>query len=490
MKRFLFWITALSICGLAVYAIAYERPLLVDFASAPLPSEPPKTPVRIALYDWTESLEVKNAISQYNKTNPDGIEIIIMNLSTDVYDDTLNMLMTSGQGPDVFSVGNTWLATYVNKGYLAELSSELSPEYLARFPKWARDYADSPLFKGGIYFMPSSIETVRLLYNKSLFRSAGLHPEQPPVTFAEMEHAAGRISRAGVGINKYGFALPAGDSQDSLQIGLEMSGTFSGRYLYNYRLGRYDLSGYAPWLQMVLDMKSQGSLYPGETLLKRNSALRQFADGNIGMMYATSKDYVKLQEYMPKDEWGVALPPVADASERGAGALMMIPHPPLVVNSAAPNREAAVKVWKFLQSTTFMTMLFQQALAIPVVDGIADAPNRGPGLGHFKEFYPTAAESIYPLAPQIMDQYDPNTVSVEPRDSGDRPRMQLYLQILSGGIGIREGLRGESERLNRMLDIAATGYSFEQEEYIYPDFDPKAPLRAESLKDRKNASQK
>lgn len=260
-----------------------------------------------------------------------------------------------------------------------------------------------------------------------------------------------------------------------------MSSTYSGTYLYNYRTGRYDLSGYAPWLQMLLDMKAQGSLYPGETLLKRNSALRQFADGNIGMMYVTSKDYVKLQEYMPKDDWAVALPPVTSAAQKGAGALMMIPHSPLVVNSAASNREAAVKVWEFLQSKEFLTILFKQALALPVVDGILELPNMAPGLGHFSEFYPAAEDSIYPLSPQIMDQYDPNTVSVEPRDSGDRPRMQLYLQILSGEKELKEALRSETQRLNRMLDIAATGYSFKHEEYIYPEFNPKDPLKGNSL---------
>lgn len=291
----------------------------------------------------------------------------------------------------------------------------------------------------GIYFMPSSVDTVRLLYNKQLFRDAGLDPEPPPLTFEAVKEVAARISQAGEGVNKYGFALPAGDSQDSLQTGLEISNTSSGYYLYNYQTGRYELSVYRFWLQMVLDMKREGSLYPGEALLKRDSALRQFADGNIGMMYATSKDYVKLQEYMPKDDWGVAMPPVADASKRDGGALMMIPHSPLVVNDSAPSREAAVKVWKFLQSGEFLTILFQQALALPVVDGILDVPGLAPGLGHFKEFIPTAAESIYPLSPQIMDQYDPSTVSMEPRDSGDRPRMQLYLQILSGERPLDEG---------------------------------------------------
>lgn len=75
-----------------------------------------------------------------------------------------------------------------------------------------------------------------------------------------------------------------------------------------------------------------------------------------------------------------------------------------------------------------------------------------------------------------MDQYDPNTVSMEPRYSGDRPRMQLYLWIIAGDIPLDQGLGSESERLNQMLDIAATGYSFRREEYIYPQFDPRSPL--------------
>ncbi|WP_405106230.1 extracellular solute-binding protein [Paenibacillus sp. FSL K6-1217] len=485
MKRLLFYLIAMLGCGLAVYTLAYNRPLLPDLTpeeQAAVPAE--TTRVRIALYDWTENLEVKNAISQYNTTNPDHIEITVMNLATDAYDDTLNMLMTSGQGPDVFSVDNAWLATYVNKGYLANLSAELDADWLLRFPVWARQYATGSLFKDGIYFMPSSIDTVRLIYNKQLFRSAGLDPEQPPLTFAALKQAALQISRAGAPVNKYGFALPAGDSRDSLQAGLELSNTYSGYYLYDYRSGRYDLSVYAPWLQMVKEMKQEGSLYPGETLLKLSSALRQFADGNIGMMYVTSKDYVKLQEYMPKDDWGVALPPAADLPRLRAGALMMVPHSPLVVNSAAESREAAVKVWKYLQSKEFLSMLYRQALALPVTDGIMDKPGSSRGLRHFREFYPTSAESIYPLSPQIMDQYDPNTVSTEPRYSGDRPRMQLYLKIIAGDLPLDQGLDSESERLNQMLDIAATGYSFQREEYIYPQFNPRAPLEGESLESR------
>lgn len=99
MKRLLFYFIAVLGCGLAIYTLGYNRPLLPDLTpdEEAVPAEQ-TTRVRVALSDWTENLEVKNAISHYNKTNPDQIEIVPMNLATDAYDDTLNMLMTSGRG--------------------------------------------------------------------------------------------------------------------------------------------------------------------------------------------------------------------------------------------------------------------------------------------------------------------------------------------------------------------------------------------------------
>ncbi|WP_223067616.1 ABC transporter substrate-binding protein [Paenibacillus caui] len=474
MKRSLVWILLLASCAVSVIAF-WNRLSLVRLGSEGPPPEEPKTEIRVALYDWTQNLEVRNAVESYNETNTDQIEIVMMDIPSDAYNDTLNMLMTSGKAPDVFGVDPAWLPAYVNKNYLLNLTPSLDRSFLERFPSWAVEMAKKPLFKGGIYFLTSGVETVRLIYNKNLFRQAGLDPEKPPATFEEMELAARRIAAAGIGVKKYGFALPAGDSQHSFQIDLEASSTFSGITLYNFRTGQYDLSGYKPWLNMVSRMKAEGSLYPGESLLNRDMALRQFADGNIGMMYVTSGDYVKLQQYEPKEEWAAVMPPAA-RKERGAGALMMLPQSQLVVNASAQNAEKAVKVWKFLHSAAFQSVLFRQALIFPVIDRTRESSELAPGFSRFKEFYPTEADAVYPLFPQIMDQYDPNTVATGPRNSGDRPRMQLYLKIITGEKPPDQALQEETDRLNELLAIATTGNSFKREDYIIPGFDPLHPL--------------
>ncbi|MED4957941.1 extracellular solute-binding protein [Paenibacillus macerans] len=439
---------------------------------------PAKIQVKIALNDWADNLEVRNAIRRYNETNPDGTEIVIMDIPAEAYNDTLNMLLTSGKGPDVFVADRIWLASYVNKNDLENLKPYLSQSEIRRYPQWSLDYAQSSLFKGGIYFLPTSVETLRLIYRKDLFKNAGLDPDRPPATLAELKTAAEQITATGGGVRKYGFALPAGDLQHSFQFDLEMSNTYSGVFYYDYRTGKYDLSVYLPWLKAMREIKRAGSLYPGESLLKRENALKQFAEGNIGMMYATSRDYVKIREYAPRGDWGIAMPPATSEELSGAGALMLQPQSPLVVNSGASAKEQAVKVWRFLQSADFQSVLFQQALAIPLVDDIVNRTNQQPQYAQFKDFYPTAQEAFYPLWPQIMDQYDPNTVAPGPRNSGDRPRMELYLQLIADQepLPMEEALRRETERLNQMLEIAATGRFFNPEDYIYPDFDPLHPL--------------
>ncbi|MDQ0194217.1 ABC transporter substrate-binding protein [Paenibacillus wynnii] len=477
MKRGWLLVICLLAGILVIGMVVFSRLFFTDLDKEHEVESTAKTQVKLALYDWTHNLEVQNVIKQYNESNPDYIEIVIMDISRDDYNDTLNMLMTSGEGPDVFIVDQAWLASYVNKKYLENLAPYLSQSEMKRYPQWSLDYARRSLFKGGIYFVPTSVETIRLIYRKDLFRRAGLDPERPPATFAELKNAAKQITDTGVGVQKYGFALPAGDNQHSFQVDLEMSNTYSGLNYYDYRTGRYDISVYLPWLRTMREIKHQGSMYPGESLLKRENALKQFAEGNIGMMYVTSKDYVKLHEYMTRGDWGVAMPPAINEKSRGAGALMMLPQSPLVVNSSAGEKTAAVKVWSFLQSPAFQTVLFQQALALPLVDGIMDHSYLQPQYGHFKDFYPTENDAIYPLSPQIMDQYDPNTVASGPRNSGDRPRMELYLQLITDQEQpMDQALQGETERLNQMLDIAATGAFFNLEDYIIRDFDPLHPL--------------
>jgi len=61
---------------------------------------------------------------------------------------------------------------------------------------------------GKLYSMPFNSSTSVLYYNKDLFKKAGLDPNKPPTTFAEMEEIGGKIVKSGVAPNAVSFGWP------------------------------------------------------------------------------------------------------------------------------------------------------------------------------------------------------------------------------------------------------------------------------------------
>ena len=164
--------------------------------------EKPITTISLAIQAIQPVGEIERQIAEFNASHSEWkIKLIIV--PRDNYDVTLNRMMTSGEGPDVFQLNTLWLTTYMNKNWLLDLSKENigSPSY----PDWATDYTKQ---KNGSYFaIPSGMNTLRLIYNKDLLAGAGCDAIHPPATLSELKECAIKISAAGNGYSRYGFAL-------------------------------------------------------------------------------------------------------------------------------------------------------------------------------------------------------------------------------------------------------------------------------------------
>jgi len=55
-----------------------------------------------------------------------------------------------------------------------------------------------------LYGLPTSNYTQGLIYNRKLFQEAGLNPDQPPTTWADVEKDATAIAKLGNGIQGWG----------------------------------------------------------------------------------------------------------------------------------------------------------------------------------------------------------------------------------------------------------------------------------------------
>jgi multiple sugar transport system substrate-binding protein len=87
-----------------------------------------------------------------------------------------------------------WLPLWVKSGYLLELpESAFSTAHLAK--TFYPFVAQSVSFGGKNYSVPTAVRTLALIYNKRLFREAGLDPNVPPRTLDELLADAKKLSK-------------------------------------------------------------------------------------------------------------------------------------------------------------------------------------------------------------------------------------------------------------------------------------------------------
>jgi len=103
----------------------------------------------------------------------------------------------SGQLPDVLLVDDTSTQLLADSGTVlpAQSCADASGYDLSVFDETARSYysIDGALYPGSV-----GLASALLFYNKNHFRDAGLDPEDPPETLAEIQIAAQAIADAGV----------------------------------------------------------------------------------------------------------------------------------------------------------------------------------------------------------------------------------------------------------------------------------------------------
>ncbi len=430
----------------------------------------PDIALRLALRDDVDADALNGLIGRFETAHP-GVRVDRLQLPRDRYDEMLHMLMTSGEGPDLFQASTEWLATYLYKNWLLDLSGIADEQMLSAYPRWAVDYTKD---YSRFYALPSEMLTLRLIYNKELFERAGLDPERPPETLEQLKRYAVRISEAGTGYRIYGFALPAGED-DPFRQALEMGGTYSGIYYYDFTEGEYDFTGYAPWFETMLELKKDGGVFPGETSLTMDTALTQFAEGNVGMMYATSRDYALLSRMMRSDAVGVAMPPLFDAADQGVGALMVALQSPIAIHRYTEHPAEAAALWNELHSDAYLGGLFSQGKAIPVSGAITEDPAYREGTDSIGAFLPRAGEeSPYPKEPKFILE---NRTQSGLKNPDDRLRIKAYKDILLGVLPPEDVLRTLTEQYNRSLENAVYRNLINMEHYIDPDFDPRHPVK-------------
>ncbi|MGI5212358.1 ABC transporter substrate-binding protein [Plantactinospora sp. CA-290183] len=195
--------------------------------------------------------------------------------------------LAGGQLEDVFYVYFTDPASLIAKRQVADVSKYLKdfPAAQQVRPEVLKVFSDD---KGGVYGLPYKNYSLGLIYNRTLFTRAGLDPDNPPKTWADVRTAAQKIAALGdghVGYGDYSKNNTGGwhFTAELYSLGGEVA-TKDGetwKAAFNNDLGRQVL-------RQLHDMRWADNSMGSRQLLEWADLLRMMGSGKLGMYIGTA----------------------------------------------------------------------------------------------------------------------------------------------------------------------------------------------------------
>ncbi|HYG60187.1 MAG TPA: extracellular solute-binding protein [Symbiobacteriaceae bacterium] len=353
----------LSACG-----GAKETP--APAAAAPQAQPEQQQPVKqTKLTWWTYNRHdmdfMKAEIEKFNKENKHGIEIEYV-IHSDNFPQMIDLAFQSKQAPDIYLLhANNWSA-FLQAGRTVPLEPYFSPEKKAEWASIPR--VEGSIAKSGVLnALPMYTSTSRLVYNVDLFEKAGL--TRPPKTLDEMVAYAKKITEVGKVDGAYGFSANMKSASSAINRSLLQQARLGGVNYYNFADGKYDFTGYKPYVDAWKQMWEDGSWFPGTQSLDIDPLRSQFAEGKIGMYMSISAEAgVYANQFKPKMKWAVAPMPTATGEALGTNSLNL--SSPIAISSQSEHKDLAWKVVDYFTSKDFVTRYQAEGLGIALLPGV------------------------------------------------------------------------------------------------------------------------
>ena len=327
----------------------------------------------IVVWHWLTDREdtLEKLADQYQKLS--GVKVRLeVYAPSDVYSSRIRASAQTGTLPDIFGVlGEPWdLASYIKSGHVANLEPALLadggawgkqffPKALANNSFLAHNHYDVP---PGIYGVPIDVTNIQMLYNKALFKQAGLDPERPPRTWEEWIADWHKLKAAGIP----GLVSGWGETW--------MINCFASNYAFNIMGEKKVMETYRgnvpysdpDWVRVFSlfdEIRREDLLVSGAVTMINKAAEQTFANGKAAFAFNGSWCVHPYQEMNPDLSYAPMLPPrVSDQFPMriwgGAGSSFM-------VNARSARQQDAIRFLRWLTEEPQQSLLSKETFNLP-----------------------------------------------------------------------------------------------------------------------------
>jgi ABC-type glycerol-3-phosphate transport system substrate-binding protein len=142
-------------------------------------------------------------VAIFEKANPKITVNSVYNYPCEV-PATFTAMLRAGTEPDIFYTYFTDLRQVLLSGQAADITPYVNSNTVPTLKDIVPGAMKAVTAGSTIYGLPTSNYTQGLIYNRALFARAGLDPNQPPTTWAQVEADATAIAKLGHGIEGWG----------------------------------------------------------------------------------------------------------------------------------------------------------------------------------------------------------------------------------------------------------------------------------------------
>ncbi|MEU2458447.1 sugar ABC transporter substrate-binding protein [[Kitasatospora] papulosa] len=314
--------------------------------------------------------------------------------------DLLNRILaatTSGQGPDVLNIGNTWSASLQSTGALLPWDDE-NFEAIG-----GRDrFIDSAVASAGKEGEPPAAVPLyslsyALYYNKKMFADAGI--TAPPATWDQLVEDGRKLSKDG----KWALGAEGSNLSNNIHQTFVLGQQHGADFFDEQGKADFTSDGAVAAVKQYVDFMAKDRIIaPGNAEYARNQSLTDFAKGRTAMVLWQAAATTFAAQGMEPEDWGVAPVPVpAGAPGAGKQTNSMVAGINMAVFRNTRNIDGAKKFVKFMTSDAEQKILCKTYGSIPPVKAAQSDPAfAAPELKVLRD---TLATSAAPL-PQVPNE--------------------------------------------------------------------------------------
>jgi ABC-type glycerol-3-phosphate transport system substrate-binding protein len=302
---------------------------------------------------WTgfEGRAIQQVVDRFNEMQ-DRLHVDLVTMSQ--IDEKVLVAIAGGDPPDLVGLWSAGLPAFAEKRALMPLTPFMDKAGM-RKEDFIDVYVDLNMYEGEIYGLPTTPATVALHWNKTLFREAGLDPERPPRTLAELDEMAQSLTKYDPGghLVQLGFT-PAEPGWWPWAWGFWFGGKLWDGTDITFNSPE-NLAAFR-WIQSYASRYGAAELRRFQSGIAGNFASPQnaFFTGRVAMVLQGVWMANFISQYAPELEWGAAPFP---AAVPGMENVTIAECDSICIPSGARHPEQAFEFLRFLCSQEGLEML-------------------------------------------------------------------------------------------------------------------------------------